>query len=82
MASLTVRRIDERVKAKLKERAAKNGRPLEAELREALTALADAEPVDRRNMAQRIRARMDPLGGAELEPFPRVPIPAPLAFDE
>ncbi|WP_020179417.1 hypothetical protein [Methylopila sp. M107] len=82
MASLTVRRIDERVKAKLKERAARNGRPLEAELRSVLTALAEAEPADRRNMAERIRARVEPLGGAELEPFPRISIPAPRAFEE
>lgn len=82
MASVTIRRVDDQVKAKLKERASRNGRSLEAELREALTALANVEPRDGRNMAERIRARMDPLGGVELKPFPRVPIPAPIALDE
>jgi len=82
MASVTIRKIDEAVKAKLKERAARNGRSLETELREALVALAAGEPKDRRNMAERIRARVEPLGGVELAGFPRAPIPAPIAFDE
>lgn len=82
MASVTIRKIDDQVKAKLKERAARNGRSLEVELREALVALSESEPKDRRNMADRIRARVAPLGGVDLDGFPRTPIPAPIVFEE
>ncbi|PZQ14213.1 MAG: plasmid stabilization protein [Ancylobacter novellus] len=82
MASVTIRKLDDDVKAKLKQRAARNGRSLETELREALVALADAEPKDHRNMAERIRDRIEPLGGVDLQGFPKTPIPAPIVFDE
>ncbi|MEZ5810127.1 MAG: bifunctional phosphopantothenoylcysteine decarboxylase/phosphopantothenate--cysteine ligase CoaBC [Rhizobiaceae bacterium] len=43
MASLTIRQIDERIKQKLRERAARNGVSMEQELRSVLQTLADRE---------------------------------------
>ncbi len=80
MASITIRRIDEDIKERLRRRAARHGRSMEDEVRELLrTSLATetAEPV---NLAERIRARFAPLGGVELDPPEREPVREPPRF--
>ena len=79
MTTLTIRNVDIAVKEQLRVRAARHGRSMEAELRAILhDALGnDREP----NLAERIRRRMAPLGGVDLEPHPPVSIGAPPTFD-
>ena len=67
MATLTIRRLDEKTKARLRVRAAHHGRSMEEEAREILrSTLNSARPV-RGNLAETIRQRFAALGGVELE---------------
>lgn len=68
MATLTIRDLDESVKAQLRVRAAHNGRSMEAEARAILRA-ALGEPA-RSGLGSRIVRRFADLDGVEL------PIPA------
>ena len=81
MATLTVRNVDATLKERLRIRAARNGRSMEAELRvilnEALSVEKDREP----DLAQAIRRRFAPLGGVELEPHPPNSTPEPPSFE-
>ena len=70
MAMITVRDIDDDVKAKLRIRAAENGRSMEAEVREILKAAVDVPRVER-GLGTRIHQRFAPFGGVELEIPPR-----------
>lgn len=75
MAAISVRDLDEDVAARLKVRAARHGRSMEAEVRTILTdALVTGED-DRPNLAQAIRASFADIGGAELEVPPRRDMP-------
>jgi plasmid stability protein len=67
MASLTIRKLDDSVKAKLRVRAAENGRSMEEEARVILEgAFATLMAPPRGNMVERIRSRFEPLGGVVL----------------
>lgn len=81
MATLTIRMIDATVKERLRVRAARHGRSMEAELgailNEALTGAGRRGP----NLAAAIRRRFAPLGGVELAPHPPVPIGPPPGFE-
>ena len=71
MASITIRKLPENTKRRLRIRAARNGRSMEQEARELLEAsLAqpDPEPV---NIGEAIRRRFAPLGGVDLKIPPR-----------
>ena len=74
MASITIRRLDEAVKAKLRARAASNRRSMEEEAREILRAGLQAKPGPRINLAKSIRSYVEPLGGVKLAIPPREPI--------
>jgi plasmid stability protein len=69
VASITIRRLEDTVKAKLQLRAASHGRSMEAEARAILRAGLKAKNVPRPNLAQSIRKYVEPFGGVELE-FP------------
>jgi plasmid stability protein len=80
MASITIRRLDDSAKARLRVRAAQHGRSMEEEAREILKgALAKAES-RQPNLAKKIRARFAPLGGVDLPEFPRAPTREPPDF--
>jgi plasmid stability protein len=67
MASITIRKLPETTKRRLRIRAARNGRSMEQEARELLeTGLAqpDFETV---NIGEAIRRRFAPLGGVDLK---------------
>jgi antitoxin FitA len=71
MASITIRRLSENTKRRLRIRAARNGRSMEQEARELLEAgltRADSEP---ENLGEAIRRRFAPLGGVDLKIPPR-----------
>jgi plasmid stability protein len=81
--SLTIRNVDVELKQRLRVRAARNRRSMEAELRHILReALGDATEDREPNLAEAIRRRFLPLGGVgELEPHPSVPVGAPPVLD-
>jgi plasmid stability protein len=67
MATLTIRRLDEKTKTRLRVRAAHHGRSMEEEAREILhSALTTAAPA-KGNLAEAIHRRFAALGGLELE---------------
>lgn len=67
MASITIRQLDDAVKARLRIRAAGHGRSMEHEAREILKAGLMSKPAPTLNFAELIRQYVDPLGGVELE---------------
>ena len=82
MASITIRQLDDTVKAKLRSRAASHGRSMEAEAREILKAGLREKDATPGNLGAAIRRRFDPLGGVELAIPPRRTIRRPPVFDE
>jgi len=83
MSSITIRNLDPAVKERLRIRAAQHGRSMEAEARSILqSTLKEPERLPARNLYERIRARFEPLGGADdLELPPRLPGRDPPRFD-
>ena len=77
MASLLIRNLDERTKAKLRVRAAHNGRSMEDEARNLLRSALEVEVEKAPDLAAAIRRRFEKLGGVELEIAPREPIREP-----
>lgn len=67
MATITIRRLDERTKAKLRVRAAHHGRSMEEEAREILRCALETERQNSVHMVERIHRRFRELGGVELE---------------
>jgi antitoxin FitA len=80
VASITIRKLDERVKAKLRVRAAHHGRSMEEEAREILKRVLVAEEPQAPNLAQAIRRHIEPLGGVELALPRRQPVRRPPAL--
>jgi len=75
--SITIRKLDEQTKARLRVRAAHHQRSMEDEARNILRAALAREAATPRNLAEAIRRRFEPLGGVEL-PLPvREPMRAP-----
>ncbi len=77
MATITIRRLDDAVKAKLQVRAARHGKSMEEEAREILRDAVKQPHVSRLNLAESIRKYVEPLGGVELTLPPREPIRRP-----
>ena len=82
MGSLTIRNLDDSLKASLRLRAARHGHSMEEEariiLRGALAAEATGTPEP--NLADAVRAIFAPLGGLDLDQPPRDPVRAPPDF--
>ena len=83
MSTLTIRNIDASVKERLRVRAARNGRSMEAELRSILRdALLREGGGPEPDLAEAIRRRFAPLGGADdVETHPPVPVGEAVSFD-
>lgn len=75
MATLTIRQLDERTHARLRGRAAKHGRSVEAEVRAILDAIVDAPE---ENFLMALRAAMSEVGGVDLPLAPRTDRPRPV----
>ena len=76
MATLTIRDLDDELRASLRVRAVLHGRSMEAEVREILRdALARPTPADQ--LGSRIRQRFATIGGADLELPARTDHPRP-----
>ncbi|RFQ34516.1 FitA-like ribbon-helix-helix domain-containing protein [Pseudomonas sp. ATCC 13867] len=66
MASITIRNLDEDLKAKLRVVAANHGRSMEEEVR-VILAQALSRDEKRRGLGSRIHARFASVGGADIE---------------
>jgi antitoxin FitA len=77
MASITIRRLDDAVKTKLRLRAASHGRSMEEEAREILKAGLSTRRPSRLNLAESIRRHVEPLGGVDLVLPPREAVRRP-----
>jgi plasmid stability protein len=82
MASMTIRDIDEKLKSRLRIQAARHGRSMEDEARDILRSALSVEPTKSRGLVEAIRARVESLGGVELEIAPREPMREPVNLDE
>lgn len=82
MASMTIRDIDEKLKAKLRVQAARHGRSMEDEARDILRTALSREPAQTGGLVEAIRARIEPFGGVELEIAPRQAMREPIDFDK
>ena len=67
MATLTIRKLDEKTKARLRVRAAHHGRSMEEEAREILRSTLSGSPPRTTNLAESIRKRLVAVGGVELK---------------
>ena len=66
MTSITIRRLDDSLKARLRVRAARHGRSMEQEAREILRTELATERSAASNLADAIRGHIAPLGGIKL----------------
>ena len=80
MASITIRRLEDATKERLRVRASHHGRSMEQEAREILRAALTGKRGTERNMAESIRQRFATLGGVELPDLPREPMRRPPRF--
>ena len=79
--TLTIPNVDARLKERLRLRAVRHGRSMEAELRDTLRRMLANEGTRETNLAEAVRRHIAPLGGVELEPHPPVPVGGPPTFD-
>ena len=82
MATLTIRRLDEKTKARLRVRAAHHGRSMEQEAREILRSALTASSPTPENLAETIQRRFARFGGVELAVFRRDSLRDIPAFEE
>ena len=67
MATLTIRQLDEKTKARLRVQAAHHGRSMEEEARAILRSALIGERAEKRHLAESINRRFSPFGGVKLE---------------
>lgn len=85
MASMMIRNIDDGLKARLRIRAAENGRSMEDEARDILKSALAVTDAPILNLAESIRRRVEAIGGiepGELELPAREPMREPIDFGE
>ena len=66
MASITIRKLDDAVKSRLRIRAARHVRSMEEEAREILKVAVTKKASQTLNLAESIRWHIVPLGGVDL----------------
>jgi plasmid stability protein len=70
---LTIRKLDESLKAKLRVRAASKGHSMEEEARAILRIVLSGPDPDEENLFASIRRRIEVIGGVDLDIPPRDP---------
>ena len=80
MAAMTIRNIDEQLKARLRVRAAQHGRSMEDEARDILRGALSVEPARGASLVDAIRARVTGIE-TELELPKREAVRPPPAFE-
>ncbi|MDE0107035.1 MAG: hypothetical protein OXN96_04475 [Bryobacterales bacterium] len=81
MASITIRNLDDEVKARLRVRASANGRSMEEEARLALAEAVNREPAPVEGLGTAIHELFKSFGGVELKLPPREPMRDPPRFE-
>ena len=81
MASLTIRNLDDPLKARLRVQAATHGHSMEQEAREILRVALNTAAPRPTNLYDAIRERFAKHGGVELELPPREAMREPPTFD-
>ena len=81
MASLTIRKLEEPPKARLRIRAATNGRSMEEEARTILRDALNRDTPATDNLFEAVRAHSAESGGADIELPPREPMRDPPTFE-
>ena len=81
MASITIRNLDDHLKARLRIRAAHHGRSMEEEARHILRATLTEERQPATNLSDSIAKRFAPLGGVDLPEPEREPLRDPPRFE-
>ena len=84
MASITIRKLDEGLKQRLRVRAAEHGHSMEQEARNILAAALAQTPQTGEELLRSIRARFAAIGyvePGELQIPPREPMREPPTFD-
>ena len=81
MASITIRNLDEALKARLRVEAARHGHSMEEEVRLILRGVL-GEPIRSSRLGSRIRERFVDLEDAGFEPPAREDRPRPADFGE
>jgi plasmid stability protein len=82
MASMTIRNLDEKLKARLRMQAARHGRSMEDEARDILRSALSTASTRTAPLAKSIRRRIESLGGVELQIAPREPMRDSLNLEE
>jgi antitoxin FitA len=82
MASMTIRNLDEKLKARLRVQAAKHGRSMEDEARDILKSALSTTSARASNLVKSIRRRLESAGAVNLEIPPRETMREPPRFEE
>jgi antitoxin FitA len=82
MASITIRRLEDSTKQRLRVRASRNGRSMEEEARQILKVALSEKSAPGLNLAESIRKIAAPLGGINLPDVPRDPMRPPPNFEK
>jgi len=77
MASITIRNLDDDLKARLRIRAARHGRSMEEEARDLLRTVLAVEETQPANLVEAIRKRFAKVGPVNLIVPPREPVREP-----
>ena len=81
MASITIRNLDDGVKARLRMRAAGKGRSMEEEARRILADAVEREAAPAKGLGTAIHELFKPFGDVNLELPPREPMREPPRFE-
>ena len=81
MASITIRKLDDEVKTRLRIIAAENGRSMEEEARIILREAVDLEATPKKGLGAALQELFRPFGGVELDIPRREPMREPPGFD-
>lgn len=82
MGSITIRNLDDPLKAELRIRAARHGRSMEEEVRAILREAISSPPAPGIHIVDAIRRRMAAVGGVDLGEIVREPMREPPDFEE
>jgi antitoxin FitA len=77
MASITIRNLDDELKARLRVRAAHHQRSMEDEVRQMLRAELMKDMPTSRSLAEAIQRRFNTLGGVDIALAPREAVRTP-----
>jgi plasmid stability protein len=80
MASITIRRLEDSVKERLRMRASRHGRSMEEEARDIFNVAVNTQESGQ-SLWDSIRRRVEPFGGIEFRELPRELVPEPPTFD-